>query len=155
MPSQFSGLRILPWTNTRAVGLKLYSGLVSGEKIGGQEEDKLCGGKPRGIQKVATDDMDRRKSSGYRVENVSRSSDGSRIQARKTQVCFSSNFEEVARTAFVLPEGTSLTRVVRKVQTAELSGLYSDTRPCCTPPQQLCAETAACAQVAKGSQWEI
>jgi len=42
----------LSWTNIRAVGLKLYSDLVLGEKFGGQEEDKSCGGKPRGIKKV-------------------------------------------------------------------------------------------------------
>jgi len=129
----------LSWTNTSAVGLKLYSDLVLSEKFGGQE-DKLSGGKPGGIQKVATDEMDGRKSSGYRMENVSRSSDGSRIQARKTQVCFASNFEEEARVTFALPEDTSLTRVVRKVQTGELSGSYSEKCPCCIPPQQLCAE---------------
>lgn len=84
--------------------------------------------------------MDRRKSSGYRMENVSRASDGSRLQARKTPVCFASNFEEVARTTFALPEDTSRTRVVRKLQTAELSGSYSDTCPCCILPQQLRTE---------------
>jgi hypothetical protein len=78
--------------------------------------------------------MDRRKSSGYQLKKVSRSSDGWRLQARKTQVGFASNFEEVARTTFVLSEDTSRTRVVRKVQTAELWGSYSDKCPCCIPP---------------------
>jgi len=32
------------------------------KKFGGQEEDKFCGGKSRGIQKVATDEMDRRRA---------------------------------------------------------------------------------------------
>jgi hypothetical protein len=73
------------------------------------------------------------------VENASRFSDGSRLQARKIQVCFASNFE-VTRTTFVLPEDTRRTRAVKKVQTAELSGSYSDTCPCCIPSQQLCAE---------------
>jgi hypothetical protein len=42
----------------------VYSDLVLGEKFGRQEEDKLCGGKPRGIRKVAKDEMDRRTISG-------------------------------------------------------------------------------------------
>ena len=128
------------WNNTTAFGLKVYSELVLGEKFGGQGEDKLCGGTPRGSQKVAKDKTDRRKSSGYRVKNVSRTSDGSRLQALKTQVVFASNFEEVARTTFVLSEDTSRTRVVRKVQTAELWGLYSDKCPYCLAPQQFCEE---------------
>jgi hypothetical protein len=45
----------LHWNNTTAFGLKVYNDLVLGEKFGGQGEDKLRGGKPRGIKKVAKD----------------------------------------------------------------------------------------------------
>jgi len=61
---------------------------------------------------------------------------------------FASYFEEWARTTYVLPEDTSCTRVVRKVQTAELSGSYSDKCSCCIPLQLFAERVHA-------HKWEI
>jgi hypothetical protein len=85
------------------------------------------------------------------VERVAIHSDGSRLQAWKTRVCFASNFEEVARTTFILPEDISRKSSQEGTGCSTVGFVFWNVPLLYSPATTLCW-TAASAQMAKGSQ---